>query len=203
MSSVIQDILRRIYRPPINVNICPADYDKHYKPWGFTLYRTCYAPESNQQWKLLVDKISTTVLATLSEYNEKDEGDDSHNIAIISEHFRLDALSNPATLDGLTMDKVSQIHRSEVGDSPMEMRNSLTPDHQIFLLADGEVLQSLDSGVLKVVQAAPIGADLECFYQWMTVEVELLIDSWIALEICDSGLYDLIWEEQPGLLWTG
>lgn len=202
MSSTIRDILRRIYRPPIDVDIYPADRDKHYKPWGFTLYRTCYTPESDQQWKLLIDKISTTVLATLSEH--KDEGDDPHDIAIISEHFRLDARSDPATLNGLTMDEVCQIHRNEVGGSPMEMRISLTPDHHIFLLADEEVLQSLDSGVLKVVQAAPIkDADIECYYQWMTVYVKFLIDFWIALEICDSGLYDLIWEEQPGALWTG
>ena len=86
----------------------------------------------------------------------------------------------------------------------MEMRISLSPGHHIFLLADEEVLQSLDSGVLKVVQAAPIkDADIECYYQWMTVYVKFLIDFWIALEICDSGLYDLIWEEQPGALWTG
>ena len=40
---------------------------------------------------------------------------------------------------------------------------TLTPDHQIFLMDNVEVLRSLDSGVLKVVQAAPVGgADPEC-----------------------------------------
>jgi hypothetical protein len=86
----------------------------------------------------------------------------------------------------------------------MKIRNSLTPDHQIFLLADEEVLQNLDSDVVKVVQAAPIeGADLECYYQWLRVDVDGLVELWIMLEICDSGLYDLIFEEEPGALWTG
>jgi hypothetical protein len=180
----------------------PADHDKHYKPWGFTLYRTCYTPGFDEQWKLLIERISTTVLATLSQC--KDEGEDPHDTAIITENFKLDARSDSATLDSLTTDEVSYIYCNEVGDSPMEMRNSLTPDHQIFLLADEEVLQNLDSGVLKVVQAAPIeGADPECYYQWLRVDVDLLIELWIELEICDSGLYDLIFDEEAGALWTG
>jgi hypothetical protein len=143
-----------------------------------------------------------TVSATLSKC--KDEGEDPHDTAMISENFKLDARSDSATLDGLTTDEVFRIYRNEVGDSPMEMRNSLTPDHQIFLLADEEVLQNLDSGVLKVVQAAPAeGADPECYYQWIRVDVDCLIELWAMLEICDSGLYDMIFEEEPGALWTG
>ncbi|KAJ8114500.1 hypothetical protein OPT61_g3635 [Boeremia exigua] len=202
MSSTVEAILRRIYRPPLDVTIYPADVHKHYKPWGFTLYRTCYTPESDRQWELLIDKISTAVLSTLSRY--KDRGADPDDTAIVSEHFKLDARSDPATLDGLTMDELSEIYCNAVGGSPMEMRTSLVPDHRIFLWADEEVLQNLDSPVLKVVQAAPAeDADPEEYYQWMTVEADGgLIEFWTMLEICDSGLFDLIWEEQPGALWT-
>jgi hypothetical protein len=35
------------------------------------------------------------------------------------------------------------------------------------------------------------------------VDVDGLIELWIMLEVCDSGLYDLIFEEEPGALWTG
>lgn len=59
---------------------------------------------------------------------------------MIFETFELDARSDSATLDGLTMDEISNIYRNEVGGSSMELRNSLTPDHQIFLLADEEVI---------------------------------------------------------------
>jgi hypothetical protein len=75
----------------------------------------------------LIKKISTTVLATLNKC--KNEEEDPHETAMISENFKLDARSDSATLDGLTMDEVSQIYCNEVGDLPMEMRNSLTPDH--------------------------------------------------------------------------
>jgi hypothetical protein len=55
--------------------------------------------------------------------------------------------------------------------------------------------------VLKVVQAAPVeGADPECYYQWLRVDVDGLIELWIMLEICDSSLYNLIFEEEPGAL---
>lgn len=58
--------------------------------------------------------------------------------------------------------------------------------------------------MLKVVQAAPVeGADLKCYYQWLGVDVDILIEFWVMLEICDSGLYDLIFEEEPGAVWTG
>jgi hypothetical protein len=53
----------------------------------------------------LIDKISTTVLATLSKC--KDEGEDPHDTAMISENFKLDARSDSATLNGLTTDEVS------------------------------------------------------------------------------------------------
>ena len=202
MSISIPDIVHRTWRPPIGVEISPADHDKQYKLWGFVLYRTCYSHESNQQWKALIDTISTTVLAGLSKY--KDRGEDPSAILRISENFKLDARSDPATLDSLTMDEVCQIYRNEMGGSPMEMRNSLIPDHQIFLLADEEVLQNLDSGVLKVVQAAPYeDTDPECYYQWMTVHVRALINTWATLGWFDSGLYDLIYDEQPGALWIG
>jgi hypothetical protein len=132
------------------------------------------------------------------------EGEDPHDTAIISKNFKLDARLDSATLDGLTMDEISQIYRNKVGGSPMEMRTSLTPDHQILLLADEEVLQNLGSGVLKVVQAAPAeGADPKCYYQWLRVDVDGLIELWDMLKICDSGLWDLIFEEEPGALWTG
>jgi hypothetical protein len=68
MSPPIVDLLKRVWRPPINVDLEPADHDKHYKTWGLNLYRTFYNPEFDQQWKLLIDKISKTVLGRLSKY---------------------------------------------------------------------------------------------------------------------------------------
>jgi hypothetical protein len=200
MPTTFQTLVKRTWRPPFNVDIFPDDHDKHYKPWGFTLYRTCYGPESNQQWDLLINNISTAVLARLMTC--RDQGDDPKNFSIITENFKLDTRSDPNTLDGLTIEAVSQHYHDEV-DKPMQMTTSLTPDHKIFLLADEETLQNLDSGVLKVVQAAPSGNDPECYFQWMRLDSKFLIDFWVDLENSDYGLWDFIWEEQPGALYTG
>lgn len=51
----MQFLLDRIWRPPIGVDTFPADHDKYYKPWGFIIYRTCYASESKQQWEQLLE----------------------------------------------------------------------------------------------------------------------------------------------------
>jgi hypothetical protein len=149
----------------------------------------------------LINNVSTTVLARLGKY--RDQGADPKHVSIISDNFRLDARSDPATLDKITMDAVCGYYCEEVGASPMQMITSPNPDHKIFLLADREVLQNLDSGILKVVQAVPSGNDPECYFQWMRLWSKLLIEFWVHLEVSDYGLWDFIWEEQPGALYTG
>jgi hypothetical protein len=194
MPSYIADILGRVWRPPINVYLDPADDHKYYKTWGFTLYRTSYSPESEQQWKLLIDKISTTVSAKISRY----QGEDPEDVSRLWRLFTLDARSDSAILSGLTRDEICQVYRNAVGGSPMEIMTSLNPDHQIFLLADEEVLQNPNLSVLKVVQADD---DPERYYGWMTMDPGSLIDLWVELEEVDCGLSDLIWNELPGAFW--
>jgi hypothetical protein len=216
MPEPIADMLKRVWRPPYGVTIYPADHDKHYKPWGFTLYRTCYNPSLDQQWKLLIDKISTSLWARLqppvvdeafllSKFEHREEKPD--DALKVWNLFKLDARSDPATLAGLTRDEVCQVYRDKVGGEPMGMMTSLDSDHQIFLLADEEVLGNPDLDTLKVVQASfdPFDGqdddDPRRAYDWMTMHPESLVDLWIELENADAGLYDLIWEGVPGSFW--
>jgi hypothetical protein len=151
---------------------------------------------------MLIKHISTTVLAGLRKY--QDQGEDPKAVSILSANFKLDARSDPTALNGLTMDQVSQLYCDEVGGSFLEMRDSLIPDHRILLLANEEVLNNVDTGVVRVVQAAPIeDADPECHYQWMRLWVGLLIQFWVDLENSEHGIWDFIWEEQPGALYRG
>jgi hypothetical protein len=78
------------------------------------------------------------------------------------------------------------------------MMTSLNPDHQIFLLADEEVLQNPDLSVLKVAQA---DEDPELDYGWMTMNPGSLINLWVELKKVDFGLSDLIWNKFPGVFW--
>lgn len=200
MPTTFQRLVKRTWRPPINVDMFPDDCDKHHKPWKSTIYQTCYSPKSDQQWDLLINNIYTAKLARFRIYRE--QGEDPKHILIITDNLKLDACSDLNTLDGHTIEAASQYY-CDVVDEPLQMTASLTPDHKIFLLADEDVLQDLDSGVLKVVQAAPSGNDPECYFQWMRLESIFLIDFCVDLEDSDYGLWDFIWEEQPGALYTG
>jgi hypothetical protein len=203
MPSFVTGLLERLWRPPINVDLDPADDDKHYKTWGFTLYRTFYSLESEQQWNLLIEKISTTLLAEISRY--KRYGEDPDKISKLWSLFKLDARSDPATLS-VTKDEICQFYRDAVGGSPMGMMTTLNPDHQIFLLADEEVLQDPDLSLLKVVQAdydpdEYRDDDPQRYYGWMTMDPGSLIYLWAELEDVDFGLSDLICSESPGAFW--
>ena len=202
MPTTFQRLVRRTWRPPFNIDIFPVDHDRHYKQWGFVIYQTYYGPGSDQQWDLLLENISTPLSAELRKY--QDQGEDPKSTSILSANFKLDARSDPIALNGLTMNQVSQLYCDEVDGSFLEMRNSLIPDHRILRLTDEEVLHNVDTGVVKVVQAAPVeDADPECHYQWMRLWVGYLIQFWDDLENSEHGIWDFIWEEQPGALYRG
>jgi hypothetical protein len=149
---------------------------------------------------VLQPKISTAVLARISQY--KHYGEDLDKISKLWSLSKLDARSDPATLS-VTRDGIRQIYRDAVGGSPMGMITTLNPDHQIFLLADEEVLQDPDLSLLKVVQADYAPDEYkddgpQRYYGWMTMDPGSLIYLWAELEEVDSGLSDLISSESPG-----
>jgi hypothetical protein len=152
---------------------------------------------------VLQPKISTAVLARINLY--KHYGEDPDNISKLWSLFKLDARSDPATLS-VTRDEICQIYRDAVGGSPMETMTTLNPDHQIFLLADEEVLQDPDLSLLKVVQADYNPDEYkddgpQRYYGWMIMDPGSLIYLWAELEEVDSGLSDLISSESPGAFW--
>lgn len=196
-------MLKRLWRPPENVDIWPADDDIYYKSWGFTIYRTCYDPGSEQQWNLLIEKISTSVHAGIKAC--ECPTDTASDISKLYNLFKLDARSSP-DLDGLTRAKICQIYRDAVGGAPMEMMTSLTPDYPIFLLADEEVLRDPDFKILKVVQSdyrafAYDGLDAPFYLDWMTMHPGSVVDFWDELEDSDHGLADFLPSKVPGAFW--
>jgi hypothetical protein len=216
MSDYIEDILKRAWRPPYGVSIYPADHDKHYKPWGFTLYRTNYDPSLDQQWKVLIEKIPTCLWTRLqprvvdesflmSKFDPREVNPDG--ALKVWNLFKLDVRSDPATLDGLSKDQICRIYRDKIGGQPMGMMTSLDPDHEIFLLVDEEVLRNPELGLLKVVQASfnPFDTgdddDERREYDSLTLHPRSLVDLWIELENADAGLWDVIWEQRPGTFW--
>jgi hypothetical protein len=73
-------------------------------------------------------------------------------------------------------------------------------------LADEEVLQNPDLGVLKAVQADYDPGEYENddpqrYYGWITMHPRSLVDLWVELEAADSGRSGIIWSEPPGAFW--
>jgi hypothetical protein len=71
--------------------------------------------------------------------------------AMISQAEKLlkpDARSDPAVLDGLTLEQVRQLYHDGTGSPPMNRQG-----WRSFMIADTELLVNPDSGVIKCVAA--------------------------------------------------
>jgi hypothetical protein len=66
------------------------------------------------------------------------------------ELFKLDARSDPAASDDLTLEEVRQLHHEGKGGPPM---NTDKGPWRVFILADAEVLANLDFSAIKCVVA--------------------------------------------------
>ncbi|EED17199.1 conserved hypothetical protein [Talaromyces stipitatus ATCC 10500] len=76
-------------------------------PWGYTIYRTVYTPESNQHWDALLEAISKSI------YRSLDEDEPSR---IFQEGYRPLAFDDSAQFNGATLDKIRN-HFKEVRES--------------------------------------------------------------------------------------
>jgi hypothetical protein len=95
------------------------------KPWGYVIYRTTYAPESDSLWPRAIDKINTYIahfaLETLTEQNKQSKYEDTIS------RLENTPIQDPA-LDGATYDDLrlhfaswlqTQDRRDESGDKDL------------------------------------------------------------------------------------
>lgn len=78
-------------------------------PWGYTIYRTVYTPESNQHWDAVLEAISKNVYADLDLHEDKPS-------QIFKEGYRPLVFDDPAQFDGATLDEIRNNFR-EVRES--------------------------------------------------------------------------------------
>ncbi|EAT83642.1 hypothetical protein SNOG_08474 [Parastagonospora nodorum SN15] len=139
------------------------DYDKiseaddGWTYWGFTIYRTYHGPDSDEQWSALLEKITDGVGESLTYLEEVDKNPDAVTKALL--HFRTDARSDAATLDGMSLQDVRFAFLDGVGGQPMNTEENYP--WRLFLLADAQVLQNPDLSLIKV--AAPHYDPVEMF----------------------------------------
>lgn len=53
------------------------EHSKYYGHWGFTIYRTHYAPESDKQWETLLDSLRRQTMLALSYYDTEPWSEES------------------------------------------------------------------------------------------------------------------------------
>ncbi|SPJ71140.1 uncharacterized protein FTOL_00868 [Fusarium torulosum] len=115
--------------------------------WGFTVYRTYYGPGSDENWNTLLSKAKEEADKELMAYVI---GGDEETAEKLKPLFRLDARSDPALLDGLSLAELCKVYKDKMGGEP-------EPVHQfcVFLVAEEQVLNQIGQGnfIIKAVDA--------------------------------------------------
>ena len=181
------------------------DREQFLTHWGFTIYRTYYGPGSDEQWSKLLKNIIDGVEEGLTELEEADEEPDATTKA--RDQFRLDARSDPATLDGLTLEDVRQLYLEGSGGKPMNTDNR---PWRLFLLADAQVLQDPDLRLLKVAAADydPVAAvpknrwvGPQRYFGWITMPTTAVLDLYSELDMFQFKQIVNRTSGGPGAFW--
>jgi hypothetical protein len=186
-----------------------TDFDQFNRNWGFTIYRTFYGPNSDEQWRKLFEKITKGAAYELSMIEELDVQEPTVAYAKAWNLFRLDARSDTTTFDGLTLEDVRQLYLDGIGCQPMDV--DMDP-WRVFLLVDEAVLANPELSVINLVAAdydpvrgVPTNwkAGPQRYFGWITMSSSCILILWKALDISflsdiGSGSYTA---GGPGAFW--
>jgi hypothetical protein len=171
------------------------DQEQFLVHWGYTICRTYYGPRSDEQWLELLKNITDGVGKGLTELEEADK--EPAAVTKARDQFRLDARSDLATLDGLTMEGS--------GGQPMRGTQRRNRGTFIFLLADAQVLQDPDLRLLKVADARydPVAAvprntrsGPQRNFGWLTIPTTAVLDFYDWMD-------GFTWEQIVNHAWPG
>ena len=112
-----------------------AEEPYSYHNWGYTIYRTCYTPESESQWESLIEAIQLGVKKSLPG-SQNDEPPTT--CQLLRSLLRLDFRSDASLYDGLTIEQLRQTYLN-LAEGSVPPPNFYRSD-RVFLVADAEVL---------------------------------------------------------------
>jgi hypothetical protein len=185
MASLIQSILKDCYRYPDRDTMPEEDCGQFLRPWGFITYRTFYGPGSGERWAKLLQAVTAGVKFGL---NKMDGAEDAAATTKVLELFTLDARSDPALLDGLTLEDVRKLYSE--GMAGVRLINIDNGPWHLFLLADAEVLGEADLRQLKVVEGDydPVArvpkhtrGGPQSYFGWITMSSTTVAELWHEL----------------------
>ncbi|KAI4636100.1 hypothetical protein J4E83_001054 [Alternaria metachromatica] len=113
-----------------------AEEPYSYHNWGYTIYRTCYTPESQSQWESLIEAIQLGVEKSLPASQDDEPPTTSQ---LLRSLLRLDFRSDASLYDGITIDQLRQTYLNPPENSAPPSPNFYRSE-RLFLVADAEVL---------------------------------------------------------------
>ncbi|KAF9877157.1 hypothetical protein CkaCkLH20_05423 [Colletotrichum karsti] len=183
-----------------------------YQPWGFSIYRTAYGPESEGAWQTLINTIGQQAREDLRLFGETKA--DEERAARLSSCFHLDLGSDEDALRGADMHRVRRLHREVAAESGVWSEENFA-SRQYFLLADEEVLADVATGDfwVKCVQAdyeadryaSRCARTPQRYFGWMKTTARTLSELWGTLEEgldriappTIGGMHLVTWEGDP------
>ncbi|KAF4952931.1 hypothetical protein FGADI_6364 [Fusarium gaditjirri] len=188
MKPFIEEMIEHIWSPPRGVqrqHNCRKHPDnlQYYRPWGFTLYRTYYSPESDRHWDMLLNSLNQQTLLAFGYFEGKKDVDQS-DVQLLKNLFHLDAREDASLLNGLDIRGVRELCRDEDLDNERVMAGYL---YEFVLVADESVLKDIGNGE-SIVKAVSLGWS-EGFpgWGWMRIPTSYLLELWMLLRLHSFG----------------
>ncbi|KAF7553489.1 hypothetical protein G7Z17_g3625 [Cylindrodendrum hubeiense] len=212
----VSELINLLYRPPRGATKQQRDREspenfKYYGNWGFTIYRTYYAPESDQYWDMLLGALRRQTMLALSHYDDKIEYEDEYgdeyrvDIERLRKLFRLDTREYVSLLDGLDVRGIREICLYEHDSFEKTMAGRM---FHFALLADEAVLTDIANGEFVVKAVAYDWEEKGEYWGWMRIPTGYLLELWQSLILGEDHPhrilhYDGAEEGLEGCIWAG
>ncbi|KAL4724401.1 hypothetical protein ACLX1H_009015 [Fusarium chlamydosporum] len=225
MSGVIEQMIEYAWAPPPRIRLKPGarkdpKYNRYYRKWGFTIYRTYYSKESDEYWQSLLYSLRHQTKLAFGRYD--DEETDQDDRRQVQKLFYLEVCEDPIRLGGLDVYGLREFLKAESRkENKPTKRGELsvitTPDENqgmadyLFdhvLLADETVLKDIERGI-SIVKAVSLSWDGHTGgYGWVRIPTGYLLDLWTYLMWNDDRLeialrYNGSEEDLAQQVWPG
>lgn len=135
-------------------------------PWGYTIYRTVFTPESDTHWEAMVDAVRENIFASLEIQLREDSDENENAHRLLRDGHRSLEFKEKASLNGASVEQVREQFKAFVTDEFF----AAGARFRWCLLIDSEALQSFVrySQPVKASDLSEPGA-FEANGAWVTV----------------------------------
>jgi hypothetical protein len=228
MESIIEQMIDEVWCfPRGGAKVEPGgrknpDNLKHYRKWGFTVYRTYYGKESDKHWQSLLYSLRHQTKLAFGAF-EDDKDTDQDDRQRVQELFQLEICDDPSLLHGLDTRGLREFCNAkllketqiiEKGTQTLRVttrprENQAMADYLFgfVLLADEAVLKDIERGEC-IVKAVSLQWDGYAGWGWVRIPTGYLLDLWTYLMWNDDRLESCLYfrgseEDLADQVWPG